>query len=183
MSEHAPEPIERLVADQREFLRFLEGRLGDRALAEDILQEAFLKGLTKLSSLRQDESVTAWFYRVLRNAVVDSARRRATASKRLAALARELEQPEAPPEVVDQVCQCVTQLAASLKPEYAEAVQRVELEGMSVKDFAERAGISAGNAAVRAFRAREALRTQVTRACGACAARGCLECTCSSAAT
>ena len=66
-------------------------------------------------------------------------------------------------------------------PEYAEALQRIEVEGVSVKDSAAQIGFSAINAGVRVFRAREALRTQVARACGTCADHGCLDCTCATA--
>jgi RNA polymerase sigma-70 factor (ECF subfamily) len=69
-------------------------------------------------------------------------------------------------------------LAATLKPEYAAALQAVEVEGVPVKDFATAAGITAGNAAVRVFRAREALKLQVKRCCGSCADDNCRDCTC-----
>jgi DNA-directed RNA polymerase specialized sigma24 family protein len=72
----------------------------------------------------------------------------------------------------------VTRLARELKPEYAEALQRVEVEGAPVKGFAADAGITSGNAAVRVFRAREALKKKVTTTCGACAAAGCTDCDC-----
>ena len=52
---------------------------------------------------------------------------------------------------------------------------------MAVKDYAAEAGITSNNAAVRVFRAREALRKQVARSCGTCADHGCLDCTCESA--
>lgn len=171
--------MERLVANHREFQRFLIGKLGDKALAEDILQEAFIKGLAKVDTIRDDESAKAWFYRVLRNAVIDFSRRRAATDRRLEAFAMELETQDQEPETLNQVCQCVTRIARTLKPEYADAVQRIEVEGMSVKDFAETAGISSNNAAVRVFRAREALRNQVARSCGTCAEHGCMNCTCS----
>ncbi|HEY5282379.1 MAG TPA: sigma factor-like helix-turn-helix DNA-binding protein [Polyangia bacterium] len=76
------------------------------------------------------------------------------------------------------VCQCVAQLADTLKPEYADALRRIEVDGIAVKDYADTLGISASNAGVRIFRAREALRRQVARACGTCADHGCLDCTC-----
>jgi len=76
------------------------------------------------------------------------------------------------------VCRCVISLAGTLKAEYADALQRIDVEGVAVKDYAESAGISASNAGVRVFRAREALRKQVARSCGTCAEHGCLDCTC-----
>ncbi len=161
------------------FLSFLERRLGSRAVAEDVLQEAFSRSLDRLETLRHEESAVAWFYRVLRNAVVDHHRRQAAASRALEAFAFELSRAEEPSgEVAEEVCKCVARLLGTLKPEYAEALQRIELDGASVKSFAEAAGISSSNAGVRIFRAREALRKKVAASCGVCATHGCLDCTC-----
>jgi RNA polymerase sigma factor (sigma-70 family) len=177
------EVVGSLVKNHRDFLSFLQRRLGDRALAEDVLQEAFVRGLHKLETLETDESATAWFYRILRNAVIDHHRRRATGQKKLEAFAVELEQSVEPVgEVRGAVCRCIGELAATLKPEYAEALRRVEVDGVPVKDYAVEAGITGNNAAVRVFRAREALRKQVTRSCGTCADHGCLDCTCDKSA-
>lgn len=176
-----PETLRVLVENHRQFLAFLERRVGSRAVAEDILQEAFVRGLGKLDSLRDAESAVAWFYRVLRNAVIDYRRRGQTISRGLDSFAAEVEKSVAPDaETARVLCRCVGTLAETLKPEYAEALRRVELEGLQVKDFAAQSGISSSNAAVRVFRAREALRKQVARACGTCAEHGCFDCTCGS---
>jgi len=173
-----PVAVARLVANHREFLCFLEARVGSRALAEDILQDAFVRGIGKLQSLRDDESAVAWFYRILRNAVIDHHRRHEVTDRRLAALAAELDTAEPADEVRGAVCQCVARLADNLKPEYAEALRRIEVDGVAVKDYAAEVGITSNNAAVRVFRAREALKKQVVRSCGTCAEHGCLDCTC-----
>lgn len=162
-----------LVANHRAFLAFVERRVGSRDVAEEILQSALVKNVDKLESVR--ESAIGWFYRVLRNAIIDHHRRRAAAERRDAALAAE---PAHDEELRGVVCACVGELATTLKPEYADALRQVEIEGVSVKDYAARAGISTSNAGVRVFRAREALRKQVERACGTCATHGCLDCTC-----
>lgn len=174
----SPELLGVLVQNHREFLRFLERRVGDRAVAQDILQEAFVRGMSKLDALHSEESLLAWFYRVLRNALADHYRRRASADRKLEAFAAELEDRVPAEEVHTAVCQCVARLADTLKPEYSEALRRIELDGVSVKDYAAEVGISSSNAAVRVFRAREALRKQVVRSCGTCADHGCFECTC-----
>lgn len=178
----APAPaaaIAVLVENRQQFLRFLERRLGDRALAEDVLQAAFVRGLARAEQLRDEESVVAWFYRMLRNAIVDHHRRTGASDRRLEAVARELDAAEEPPpDDRDAICQCVTRLVDTLRPEYAAAIRRVELDGIAVKDFAAEAAVTANNAAVRLHRARKALREQVRRCCGACAEHGCVDCTC-----
>ena len=168
-----------LVDNHRTFLSFLERRVGDRALAEDLLQNSFVKGVERASELRDGEAVVAWFYRLLRNAVIDYRRRQDAARRNLDAFAAEIEKSETPSEEIrGAICQCVRQLAGTLKPEYADILERVDVDGVAVKDFAKERGISSSNAAVRAFRAREALRQQVVRSCGTCAEHGCVECCC-----
>ncbi|MEO6603392.1 MAG: RNA polymerase sigma factor [Polyangiaceae bacterium] len=178
-----PAAIQALLQNQAAFLGFLERRVGDRATAEDILQDALERGLDHLQELRSDESAVAWFYRTLRNAVIDRQRRGGTQLKALQAFEAELAAaPESSTETHAAVCRCVGRLANSLRPEYAEALRRIEVDGVAVKDYALEAGISQGAAGVRIFRAREALRRQVTHSCGSCARAGCLDCTCNSTA-
>lgn len=142
------------------------------------MQDALVRSVDKLDTVR--ESALGWFYRVLRNAIIDHRRRGAVAERRLESYAAEVEVRDArDDELHGVVCRCVGELAATLKPEYADALRRIEVEGVSVKDYADELGISASNAGVRVFRAREALRKQVARSCGTCAAHGCLDCTCS----
>jgi RNA polymerase sigma factor (sigma-70 family) len=171
--------LELLVANRAAFLDFVAARVESRAAAEDILQEALSRALEHADELRANEAAVGWFYQVLRNAVVDHYRRRESASKGLERLAAEpalahAEAAEPPPKV----CKCVARLAKSLKPEYADALQKVEIEGAAVKSFGDEAGITPGNAAVRVFRAREALKKKVVSTCGACAAAGCTDCDC-----
>jgi len=174
--------LDTLLENHRAFLAYLTRRVGDRALAEDLLQEAFAKTLARPEQVPDGEALVPWFYRTLRNAAVDRFRRQGAADRALEAFARELETAESVPEETrHEVCQCISRLATTLKPEYADALQAIEVEGLPVKAYAERKGLTAGNAAVRVFRAREALKRRVVESCGACAEHGCLNCTCQAA--
>jgi RNA polymerase sigma-70 factor (ECF subfamily) len=178
--EPSPDVVRRLVAGHRDFLSFLERRVESRAVAEDILQEAFVRGLERADEIASETAV-AWFYRTLRNAVIDHYRRRGSSGRALERFADELRLHEEPTsELAGPICGCVKDLAETLKPEYADAIRRIEIDGLSVKDYAAETGISANNAGVRVFRAREALKKQVAACCGTCAEHGCVECTCKS---
>jgi len=172
------EAIAQLVKGHRQFLAFLERRVESRAVAEDILQTAFARGLERGAGVK-DEKVVAWFYRVLRNAVIDHYRQRSTAERAMEAWTREfpdVQEPEA--ELRQEICQCVSSLLETLKPEYRKALQIVDLEEGKLKDLAEQSGITADNAAVRVHRARAALRRRIEQACGTCAVHGCVDCSC-----
>lgn len=181
-ADNEPSPlIALLLENHRAFLRYLERKVGDRAIAEDILQEAFAKLVATPEKARADEAIVPWFYRTLRNAAIDQFRRRGAADRAADAFARELETRESPtPEMAGEICACVTRLALTLKPEYADALQDIEIAGTPVKTYAEQKGLSASNAAVRVFRARQALKKRITESCGTCAEHGCLNCTCRS---
>lgn len=170
------EVVKTLVLNHRRFLGFLEKRLGDRAVAEDILQAAFARSLERMPDTLSSKTVIAWFFHVLRNALVDHYRRAASGSRLEADF--DLEKFAKDPEAVQAVCQCILALADTLKPEYAAALKRVDVEGIPVQDFAREAGISANNASVRLFRAREALEKRLRATCRTCAEHGCLDCTC-----
>jgi RNA polymerase sigma-70 factor (ECF subfamily) len=130
----SPEAIAQLVKGHREFLAFLERRVESRAVAEDILQAAFTRGLERGGDV-QDEKVVAWFYRVLRNAVIDHYRQRSTTARAMEAWGREfpdVQEPEA--ELRQEICRCVSGLLETLKPEYREALRIVDLEEGKLKD-------------------------------------------------
>jgi RNA polymerase sigma-70 factor (ECF subfamily) len=185
-SDRERSPEERLlsaITERRsEFVAFVRRRVPDLATAEDLVNETFTRALSHVGELRDDEAVLAWFYRSLRNAIVDHHRRRGTADRALEQWAAEAETVVLAEEHAGpRVCRCVLAVAASLKPEYAEALERIEVEGEAVRAFAEARGISSSNAGVRIFRAREALRRGVVATCGACAEGGCTDCTCGTA--
>lgn len=170
--------VDALVAAHRDLLAFVESRVGNRADAEDIVQGAIVTALEKGDTVRDTGRVTAWIYQLLRNRIADHLRHRAAgerAGDRYAALEDTATVDEA---LDDTVCRCVSRLLDNLKPEYADMLRRTELEEKSPADAGRELGLTANNAAVRAHRAREALRREVVRSCRTCAAHGCLDCTC-----
>lgn len=176
--DETPAALAILLENHRAFLRYLERRVGDRELAEDILQDAFTKVMDRPEQAPADEGVVPWFYRSLRNAAIDQFRRRGAATRAVEAFARELDRQAPPPELAGEICACVSRLAGTLKAEYAEALSAIDIQGTPVKAFAEQHGLSASNAGVRVFRAREALKRRVMESCGTCAEHGCRNCTC-----
>jgi RNA polymerase sigma-70 factor (ECF subfamily) len=180
---HSDPVVGALMANHRRFLEFLLARVGNREDAEEILQDAFVRSVQKAGDIRDDESAVAWFYRLLRNAIVDHHRRRGAGARALEAYARESPGADAEPDadIERVVCACVSDLIPILKPEYADLIRRVDLGGEDIASVAGAAGITPGNARVRLHRARHALRDELVRSCRTCATHGCLDCTCSRA--
>src|SRR5262245_55662927 len=130
LHDDTPAALATLLENHRAFLRYLERRVGDRELAEDILQDAFARVMEHRDQAPTDEGVVPWFYRTLRNAAIDRFRCRGATTRALEAFARELETHTAPqPEMQAEICACVNGLAGTLKSEYAEALQAIDVNG------------------------------------------------------
>jgi RNA polymerase sigma factor (sigma-70 family) len=179
------ELLQTLLDRRARFLSFVQSRVKDRALAEDILQAAYMRALEQTETLREEESAAAWFYSVLRNAVVDHHRRLTSEMAAMDRLADELgleedggELAAAPEPAKTFICGCIAQVLPNLRPAYAEVLREVDLEEGSIVAFAKKHQLTAGNATVRAHRARAALRRELARTCGACSVHACLDCVC-----
>lgn len=176
-----PDVVQRLVENHKQFLAFLRTRVANEFDAEEILQSAFVRVAERGHQLRDGELAVAWFYRLLRNALVDYYRRQGTRQRAMEAVRQNsLEASEVDHELERAVCHCVKGLIPTLKQEYSELINQVDINGLTVSDAARILGISANNASVRLHRARTALRERLVQVCGTCTEHGCLDCHCKS---
>jgi RNA polymerase sigma factor (sigma-70 family) len=173
------EAIADLILQRKQFLHFVRRRVDSTPTAEDILQSAYTRALEQSSTIRSEESAAAWFYRILRNAVIDHYRHRAAEDRALERWASDLATEATPdPQTEAIVCECIDAALLTMKPAYSQVLRDVDLSGTSLQTFAAASKITAGNAAVRVHRARQALKKQLTLICGTCSRHGCINCTC-----
>jgi len=171
--------VDLLVRRKAEFLRFVEGRLGSRADAEDLLQNALLKVVAHETPLRDGEKLVPWFYQILRNLLIDHYRHSAAFRRLQDQVAADADTAtEMDEELFRATYPCVKDVATTLKPEYSELIRRVELAEEPLQEVAHDLGITTNNASVRLHRARQALREGLAAMCGACVEHACLDCTC-----
>jgi RNA polymerase sigma-70 factor, ECF subfamily len=140
---------------------FIRSRVRDHALAEDVLQEVFIKIHRKLSTLRAGEKVEAWVWRITRNAISDHFRRaHPTESLRS-------EVDDAPEEKVElpDLSPCVRQFVGELPEGYREALILTEWNGLTQEELAKQLGLSISGAKSRVQRARGQLKELLLHCC------------------
>ena len=76
------------------------------------------------------------------------------------------------------MCECFRELLTVMKPEYAELIDRLELQPGDPSLVAQQLNIQPNNLKVRRHRARQALKQRLEETCRTCAVHGCLDCTC-----
>jgi RNA polymerase sigma-70 factor (ECF subfamily) len=143
--------------------RFIRRRAPDDHVADDLLQETFVRVHLNVERLEAADRLAAWVYRIARNVIHDYHRRAATA----VALA-DSDHLEAAAD--DEECRCggiawLGELIRSLPDGYREAVQMSEIEGLTQQAVADRLGLSLSGAKSRVQRGREMLKGALDRCC------------------
>jgi RNA polymerase sigma factor (sigma-70 family) len=177
------DPIQQIQNARAAILSFLRKRVGDDGVVQDLFQQSVLRAIERQSSLRRREDAVAWFYSILRHALVDYLRKRAVEARGKNAYRHALIHSghgKVPPfeEVAGNLCCCAYAILPSLRPSYEELIRRIDLGGESSKTVAQDLAITCNNVRVRLLRARLALRARLVRFCGRCCDRDCRDCRC-----
>jgi len=152
-------------AHEGELLGYLRHRLADADAADDVLQDVFVKALRHGQGFCTLDNPRAWLFQVARNALVDRVRT-AHATEPLPDGPAE---PVAPlPETmapVDALANCLTRSLGELSPDDAAILRACDLEGHTVRSFADAHGLGLPATKSRLLRARQRLRDRLTTAC------------------
>lgn len=132
---------------------YAHGLLGDRALAEDIAQEAFLRAWRGLGSFRGDAAFATWLYTITRRAALDEVRRPALRTVPVQEAAALADWRAGDPVLRGDLERAVQ----ALEPTQREAFLLVVVLGLSYQEAAGMTGCPAGTVASRVFRARTRL--------------------------
>jgi RNA polymerase sigma factor (sigma-70 family) len=138
--------------------------LGNRGLAEEATQLAFLKAWRAAASLDEDREMGPWLATIARRVAIDVYRSEAHRSADPLANVPPADpalvsRPESAEEVYDvwEVRRAVTELP----PEEQEIVRLQHFEGLTHTEIAERLALPAGTVKSRSFRAHKRLATQL----------------------
>jgi RNA polymerase sigma-70 factor (ECF subfamily) len=136
---------------------FVNSKVKDRSLAEDIVQEVFIKVHTKSHQVNEPEKLSGWIYRVASNTVTDHFRK----DKKRQLQPVDVETDGGEHEFNECVARCLRILMSTLPDKYREALELTEFENLSQSHLAKRLAISHSGARSRVQRARKMLKDKM----------------------
>jgi RNA polymerase sigma factor (sigma-70 family) len=137
---------------------------GDSALAEDMLQEAFVRAWTKLDSFRGDSRFATWLYRLAVNVALSDRRIRVRRLERETALEGRAERMATGAKDVYADKNMDLEQAIAKLPERARTVLVLfDIEGYSHAEIAEIADMAVGSSKAQLHRARKLIREELDR--------------------
>lgn len=137
---------------------------GDNALAEDLLQEAFVRAWQKLDSFRGESRFATWLHRLTVNVALSDRRIRIRRLERETALEGTAERTAIGEKDVYAGERMDLEQAISKLPERARTVLVLyDIEGYSHAEVAEIAGMAVGSSKAQLHRARKLVREELNR--------------------
>jgi RNA polymerase sigma-70 factor, ECF subfamily len=146
--------------------RFARSLARDPHDADDLVQIAVERALTRSDQLRPDSRLSSWMFGILRNAWIDENRTRGRRNRIFAPEAAGENVGDASSETHTEVLS-VQDAMARLPDEQRLAVGLVLVEGLSYKEAAEIMGVPVGTLTSRLARGREALAGMLADTTGA----------------
>lgn len=140
-----------------QFGRYALAAVGDRDVAQDAMQEAFIRAFDALASCRDPDRFGAWFFRILTNQCRNAVARRRDGADVEAMDPPGGERADAALERGELAAALETALAR-LTPEQREAFVMKHVDGRSYEEMAELLGVGTDALKMRVHRARDALR-------------------------
>ncbi len=158
---------------ERPVFSLLYRMVRDRALAEDLAQETFVKVLNGIESYRPEFKFSSWIFKVANNTAIDHLRKRsvetlsldgapnATTPDAVAATALQIRAGgESPLEEVEarELGTAIERAIGRLRPEYRTCIVLRHVEGYSYEQIAEILDLPLGTVKTYIHRARNELR-------------------------
>jgi len=143
---------------------FILSKVKDDAIADDLLQDVFIKIHRLIGQLKDENKLQAWVYQVARNTVYDYFRAQGRTSD-LNVEEVEVIEEESDNQYMSETIEDMVKMMDEMPAEYCDVLCLTELGNMSHKEYAEKVGISYTAAKTRAFRARNMLKDMLMKCC------------------
>jgi RNA polymerase sigma-70 factor (ECF subfamily) len=147
---------------QRPIISLITRMTRDRALAEDLAQETFVKAFRSLAAFDTTRRLSSWLFRIAHNTALDALRR----SNRPVNRGEAADDPAAPsePDPVERQAlgRALEAALAGLRPEHRAAIVLRYEEGLSFDEIGNVLGVPEVTARSHVHRARKELARRLT---------------------
>lgn len=152
------EEADALAKEMPALRRFALALTRDPEVANDLVQEALLRGHERRRGLRSTANLKSWLFSILKNTFLDHRRNRLSRERREAAVAAFAPASiDAPQDAIVRLAQ-LREAFFALPEDQREALSLIALEGLTYAEAAKLADVPLGTLMSRVARARASLR-------------------------
>jgi len=151
----------------QQLLLFIRSKVNDQSIAEDILQETFIKISGRINSLKEPEKLNSWLYQICRNTIIDYYRQQSFAFDENIELDNlpSLENESNSSKQQEQLGLCIEILIHDLNSTYKDILVAHEINNIKQDSIAKQYNLSLAAVKSRIKRGREKLKEKLLRCC------------------
>lgn len=159
--------VETIYKDFRKILHnYVAARVNNPEDVADILQDIFMKIITKFDSVSDFTKLKSWIFTIAKNTIIDHYRKSAGHSETELKENAEIAAPHHTDEANDHgLDRCLSGFIQQLPPEYREIMQESEIAGVRQTELAEKYGMPYPSLKSRIQRGRDRLKGMLTNCC------------------
>jgi RNA polymerase sigma-70 factor, ECF subfamily len=143
---------------------YIFGLVKNKAAAEDLLQEVFIKAIEKRSSLKNAERLEAWLFAISRNTVFNYLRSNKP-SCQCHCTKEQVTEPTEKKNYNEELLECLPRFINKIPQDYRQALTMADIELLPQKQIAEQLNISLTAAKSRVQRGRKKLKEVLEAGC------------------
>ena len=146
-----------------ELLGYVKSKVNNVVLAEDLVQDVFLKIHLKSDELSEKENIKSWLYTITKNTIIDFYRKKKIPQNELNDIFAADEKEEE--EEILRFTKCLLPFIQKLPEQDKDAILKTDLGNLSQKEYAEQVNLSYTAIKSRVQRARKKLNTSFQNCC------------------
>ena len=144
---------------------YLRSRVNDAAVAEDLLQDVFVKAQIAIGANRAPDNLPGWLYAVARTTVVDYYRAKRPPAEALDDEHPDTGQIDGDKRLHQELATCMKPFVQQLPAIYRDTLLATDFDGQSMQSVANEQGVSLSAIKSRASRGRAMLKDIILDCC------------------
>lgn len=148
---------------QKKLYQFIQKRVQNHTIAEDLLQDVFLKIFNKVETLQNEQKLQSWLYQITRNTLLDYFRSHSKEENYENIL--EVQSHETEETAQQEIAECLKPMIEQLPEPYKKALIRSDFENIPQKEMAQEEGLSLSGMKSRIQRSRTLLQEELLACC------------------
>lgn len=145
----------------KDLQQFIISKVKDKAIADDLLQDSFLKIHTKLNTLKDITKIKSWIFTIARNSVLDYFK---TANKTIEVAEIEIETQDKPQEHTEQ--DCLHGILKELPKKYRDPLFLSDVKGLKQAEIAKQLNLPLPTVKSQIQRGRKQIAQGFVSCCG-----------------
>ncbi len=148
---------------RKPLFKFIKYKVSDTHIAEEILNDVFLKAYNSIDNLKEKKSLKSWLYTIATNTIIDYYRKKQPATIEIEN--EKMIDEEKTDSIYSEFDCCLNDFLNQLSPSNAKALKAVYFDEMTQQEYAEKSSLNLSTVKSHVHRGKNSLKDFFEQCC------------------